>query len=591
MNLRTVFGLIAIASCVIATIMTVGCSTPTQTTLSQYNSVLGDGSTPTAVNDPSAITTLNYSFSTTAIGCYADGGPQPPTPPSPLTYWWGNDNIGSSPAAGECQFSNLQNGYYPIEWYSGACDVLGFPAYYDNVQLTSGTTATQSVCDIPAWEAPSAGTHFSITGSFPASVTVGGAGLTTTYGMPKLLIYNSSLTLEATQTATSVAGNGSSATFPFPTSLGQGTYMFAVKNLMAGGLFKIVDTTYYSIGSNPALSSAFGIDAADTTQTIKCNGQYTIETEAVPAITQYYSNQLVYAGAFGNGGGTYSVGSQPLAVKLYGTHIWADNSPNCFQWWHGPANALVVNSGSNSVTIVNFVDGTTTNIGVGTQPMGVALTSSIMNPMAYVVNYGSGTLSEVNLSTLAVSRTATVASGVQSVAMDPGGSYVWVGGTNYLYKVSLSTFTVVGSYSVSGTVTSLAASSAQNELVYTLVQNCCSGSSTYSANELLLSNMTSPGTYASGSASAYAPYTMNGTLPSAASLPQATTVSAQFGNGVAASSTPTGFVVYDVVSHKQLMAGTTPTPVRGIASDAQNLVVYFTVPDSNEYVIVPMPHL
>jgi hypothetical protein len=175
--------------------------------------------------------------------------------------------------------------------------------------------------------------------------------------------------------------------------------------------------------------------------------------------------------------------------------------------------------------------------------------------------------------------------------MDPGGSYLWVGGTNNLYKVSLSSFAVVGTTPVSGTVTSLAASKAQNELVYTLVQNCCSGSSAYSANELKLSTMTSPGAYASGSANPYAAYTMNGTLPSAASLPQATTVSAQFGNGMAASSTPTGFVVYDVVSHRQIMAGTTPTPVRGIASDPLNKVVYLTLPDSNEYISVPLPHL
>jgi hypothetical protein len=59
---------------------------------------------------------------------------------------------------------------------------------------------------------------------------------------------------------------------------------------------------------------------------------------------------------------------------------------------------------------------------------------------------------------------------------------------------------------------------------------------------------------------------------------------------MAASATPTGFVVYDVVSHQQLMTGNTPTPVRGIASDPSNTTVFFTVPDTNEYIVVPLPH-
>lgn len=273
------------------------------------------------------------------------------------------------------------------------------------------------------------------------------------------------------------------------------------------------------------------------------------------------------------------------AVRLIYVHLPPDGDLTVTETY--PPNAVVANSGSNSVSFVNFVNKTSTSVAVGTQPMAVALNSA--DTYAYVPNYGSGTLSEVDLSTQAVSRTATVGTGVQSVAMDPSGSYVWVGGANYLYKIALSTFTVAASYPVSGSVTSMAASNAQNELVYTLVQNCCSGSSTYVANEVSLSNMSTLGSHAQGAASAYAPYTMNGTLPSAAVIPTATAVSAQFGNGMAASATPTGFVIYDVVSHHQIMTGTTPTPVRGIASDPLNLFAYFTVPDSNEYITVPLP--
>jgi hypothetical protein len=36
------------------------------------------------------------------------------------------------------------------------------------------------------------------------------------------------------------------------------------------------------------------------------------------------------------------------------------------------------------------------------------------------------------------------------------------------------------------------------------------------------------------------------------------------------------------------MIGTTPTPVRGIASDPKGMFAYFTLPDSNEYISVPL---
>ena len=66
-------------------------------------------------------------------------------------------------------------------------------------------------------------------------------------------------------------------------------------------------------------------------------------------------------------------------------------------------------------------------------------------------------------------------------------------------------------------------------------------------------------------------------------------MSARFSNGMGASSTPTGFVIYDLISHQQIMTGTTPTPVR-IASDPDSMFAYFTLPDSNEYIAVPLEY-
>jgi YVTN family beta-propeller protein len=380
-------------------------------------------------------------------------------------------------------------------------------------------------------------------------------------------------------------------------------YYLANTNVTSSGGQVFANASYLAVGGTTTLSGVFGVDAGDivaTTTTctpLQSNGEpiadecepgttqtYTT-TAPTPVFTEYYANKVSYKG------NTFAVGSEPVAVKQYGLALVTN--PNLYYYkvtTSQPAKAIVANLGSNTVSILDLVNtDVVSTITVGTQPIALAVNAG--GSMAYVANYGSGTLSEVNLSTYSVSRTATGLTGAMSVAMDPSGSYVWVGGANYVSEVSLSTFAVVKTVPVSGTVTSLAASNAQNELVYTLVQNCCSASSTYAANELSLSNLSTPGSYAHAAASQYAPYTMNGTLPSAAVLPQATNVvSARFSNGMGASSTPTGFVIYDLVSHQQLMTGNTPTPVRGIASDPDAMFAYFTLPDSNEYIAVPLEY-
>jgi len=241
------------------------------------------------------------------------------------------------------------------------------------------------------------------------------------------------------------------------------------------------------------------------------------------------------------------------------------------------------------VSIVDLVaQSTTATLAVGTQPMALALNSGATK--AYVANYGSGTVSEIDLSTLAVTRTATVGTAPQSIAIDPSGSSLWVGGAGYLKKVDLGTFGIISTQVVSGAVTSLAASTQLNELAYTTVSGCCSTGSNYAAAELQLASMSALAPHAVSAASPYAAYTMNGTLPSPAVIPGATQVSAQFGNSFAASATPTGFVIYELVNHQEIMSGTTATPVRGIASDPNNWVAYFAVPDSNQLITVPLPH-
>ncbi len=443
---------------------------------------------------------------------------------------------------------------------------------------------------IQSTEGDNTSTHYALSGAAPSTITAYG-NFSTTYGTPGLRVYvgGSSPSLVNVMSATSTTP-GSSAVFPFPTQSGgsplaEGFYGLVSTSVNSAGNAASTGTpSYLAVGGATTLSGAYGVDAVDLKfYEISCGlhgcGEPNTYTYASAIFTQYYANQVVsWVGP------AIPVGSEPVAIRGYGSYTYKVNEDTALT---GPAYAIVANLGSSSVSIVSFSTNTdVANIAVGAQPMAIALNSAAT--MAYVASHGNGSLAEIDLSTEAVTRTATGLAGAQSVAMDPSGDYVWVGGTNHLYKVSLSTFQVVGKYPVKGQVTSLAASNAQNELVYTLVENCCTASSKYSANELSISTMTSTATHASASASPYTAYTMQATLPSAATLPQATVVSAEFSNGMAASATPTGFVVYDLEGHTTLMTGTTPTPVRGIAADPDCMFAFFTLPDSNEYIAVPL---
>jgi YVTN family beta-propeller protein len=478
-----------------------------------------------------------------------------------------------------------------VGWAPVGCPAPGSTTYPFYVNPVAGV---DWICLIFQYtEEANTSTHFVLPNAVPSTITSYG-DFSTTYGEPQLRVYVGGTTpgFVSGVSASSVVP-GVSAVFPFPkqsngSPLAQGFYSLVNTNVASGGDLIFVNPSYLAVGGTTTLSSAFGVDAADIVYTTVICTRYgcnppTSVTYSAPILTQYYSGTVVsYTGK------TIPVGSEPVAIKGYGSYTSTSHSGFDAFSTTGPANAIVANSGSSSVSIVSFSTNTDLkNIAVGAKPMALTLNSAAT--YAYVASYGSGTLAEIDLSTEAVARTATGLAGALSVAMDPGGSYVWVGGTNYLYKVSLSTFAVSATVPVAGSVTSLAASNAQNELVYTLVENCCSASSTYAANELLLSNLTTSGSYAHADASPYAPYTMEGTLPTAAALPQASSVvSARFSNGMAASATPTGFVIYDVISHQQLMTGTTPTPVRGIASDPDSMYAYFTLPDSNEYIAVPL---
>jgi hypothetical protein len=169
-----------------------------------------------------------------------------------------------------------------------------------------------------------------------------------------------------------------------------------------------------------------------------------------------------------------------------------------------------------------------------------------------------------------------------------------VGGLNYIYKISLSNLSVIQSFSVSGQVTSLAISGGQNSLVYTTVSTS-GGSTNFQAQQASLSNFAVQGTYAQYTMSSSSYYaeaiTSGGPAPGAPGwlMSANALVSANYGNSIVVVGTPTGFAVLDLIRQITLFQGSTPTAVRGIASDPAQGVAYLTAPDSNSLITVPLP--
>jgi hypothetical protein len=79
----------------------------------------------------------------------------------------------------------------------------------------------------------------------PASFTLSGQGIDTTYGMPLVEYYSDSGVLVAQTTATAVAGDGTwlQANTPNLSSVYSGTYLIAVRNATWEGLYEFVGTT------------------------------------------------------------------------------------------------------------------------------------------------------------------------------------------------------------------------------------------------------------------------------------------------------------------------------------------------------------
>jgi YVTN family beta-propeller protein len=470
-----------------------------------------------------------------------------------------------------------------------------------NIPVTTDVPYFEMDCvEVPGPGLDTLNPQFSIGGATPATLTVTSTNLSTAAGMPLLYVWNFGAasvqppTLISKSSATSVSPDATTATFNFPRTqnggaIAPGIYSYGLFNQQSAGL-QNAGHGLLSIGTNSAYQSPFGVDVGNIRvqnrcqeigEPQACNGYPQTTNILTPYVTLYNSAGMTFSG------GTFSVGTQPTAIKVFGTSI-TNNGPCepqqapyvCYTTWiTQPAHALVANSGSGTVSVVDLVGGgSNVTISVGSQPVSLLLSGTY----AYVANYGSGTVSQVNLKSNVVTGTVTVGSNPMALALDPSGTSFWVGGSNYISQIATSNLAVVSTYSVAGQVTSLAIASQQDALLYTLV-----ASNNYQVAQSKLSTGAFVQSYAHSSTANYSCQGCNAVPVSL--LASGIVVAANYSNNAVVAATPTGFVVLDLSTQKQILQGSTATPIRGIATDSSQGTIYLTVPNSNNLLSVPLP--
>ncbi|NNN19800.1 MAG: hypothetical protein HKL84_08105 [Acidimicrobiaceae bacterium] len=442
--------------------------------------------------------------------------------------------------------------------------------------------------------------QFVLNSSLPSTISVqADTPLSFSYGPPQLLVYNRTGSVVATENASSVDSTGINATFPYPAgssgALMPDMYGTAILNTNSDGTQSYAGGgSFFSIGDNAnTYPEAFGVAAAESTTRL---------TICIP-ITRYHSscntsvvqNHYPVVTLAGNSsvswnGHTVTTGAQPEAVATYGTGNTSTTQNN---WTgsvttdvSGTAFAIAVNSGSNSVSLLNLLTpGVITTLGVGSTPVAISLSAD--QSLAYVVNYSSGSISVVSLTNRNVIGTYTIGGNPDAIDVDYSGN-LWVGGNGYIEEVSGSTYQILQTISVAGTVTSLAVSNALGKVVATVAPSAGT-SGTLSVQSYSILGGQQSYSLGIGSTTAYAASSISGRLVNPAQLGTGTLVSANYGNDISISASPGGFVVTEVSTGGTVMTGSTPYPIRAIAVDPNYGQVYLTVPDSNAVITVPLP--
>ena len=472
-----------------------------------------------------------------------------------------------------------------------------------NDSLTTIATATPS---------------FAMAGSIPAAITVPGqAPFSTGYGMPILYLFSGTSgtpSLAVTVTATSVESGGGSATFPLPSSLAANSYGLVTANAMSGGSYTPNGVNFFAVGSSQIIEgNPFGVAAQAVSTSWQsaynpdpygdgtCAGQWSYDSGTynytVPVVTQYSLNSV------NNGGATIPVGPNPTAIVLYDSQDYQDDQSNgpCNSYYSDTtqmARAIVANSGSNTVSILDLVNNAAlSTITVGNQPVALAVSSD--GGTAYVANYTDSTVTKVNLNTRTTTATVAVGGQPTSVALTAAGT-LWVGGVGFLTQLNSQPMSVVATEPVTNkTIVALGFSNSVNQLVATTVDT----SGNVYADEINPSTVHSGGIYsplASNVVSSVGTHLVHnaGVRAFTSTLASASLISANqvgapplvvYDAWVAVTATPTGFTITDIADNYVFDSVSTPSPVTAIAIDPNLNVAYLVMPDSNILLTVPLP--
>jgi len=507
---------------------------------------------------------------------------------------------------------------FPIACAQGAVP----PVVFEGTQFGSNIfslynygTANQAVinwvCGIPSTSIPLASARFALAGAIPPSITLAAQSpFTTQYGQPIMYLFNGlggQTSLAATVSASSVDSDGSSAAFPLPSSLAQSGYGFVTANETSSGSYQPNSFNLFSVASSQTVAgNPFGVSVGGQTDSYtictpitigpithtQCSAISTYQT--APVVSLYSSNQVLV------GGTAISVGANPTAVATYTSGSVSKTEGSVLHSFTGTTRAIVANSGSNSVSVLDIVnDALLYNVTVGNQP--VALAVNTAGTAAYIANYKDSTVTEVNLTTGAAAGTVAVGGKPTSVALSAAGT-LWVGGVGFLTEINASSLAVVSTESATGkTIVALGYSDQVGRLAATTVD----GSGNVYVDEVSPSSVKAGGVYtpaASTSVSSLGTHlntetkadvqSFTGTLASESIINTnqvgAPPLVVQDGWAVF-TATPTGFSVSDISGNVVLFSEKTPSPVTAIAVDPSLNVAYLTMPDSNTILTVPLP--
>lgn len=514
----------------------------------------------------------------------------------------------------------LNANWYHQMWLPSYCETpagarfayfdVDTPVYqYDNIYETNGATV-QWLCDSSELPPPGGASRLAYTGSIPSSITLPeidqADAFKTTYGQPVLYAFRGSdgiPNLYTSITASSVSDNGASATFSLPDSLPQGAYALVTANRdQDGGNSTNAYNAFIVAGSQSVAGNPYGVSVGSQSYSLiesnTCTRTKTTSSSSFtfPVVSLYANNQVSV------GGTAIAVGANPTAVAAYNASpVTTTSTYGCVsakKTYSGTTRAIVVNSGGNTVSILDIVnEALLTTITVGNRPVALAISSD--SKTAYVANYADSTVSKVDLSSNTTAATVTVGGNPTSVTIASDG-ILWVGGAGFLTKVTASTMSVAGTETVqSKNIVALSYSNPYGQLI---VQATDSTGTVYQ-DEMNPASFTAGGTYAalaSHNISTLGSYQVGSkniraftsTASSSSSLPPtlpgAPPLIIQDG-WIVVAATPTGFTITDVSGHLVLVSQTTASPISAIAVDPKLNVAYLTEPDSNVLLTVPLP--